>query len=131
MQPAAAGSAGSADTKPAATFSQIYDMMVPMATNARCVACHGQPGNDVANGNLHMGMDKATAYGALVGQTSTSSRCMNRPIVVAGHPEMSLLLAKLSASPPCGNRMPIGGKTFTDDQLEMIRSWIAAGAKND
>jgi hypothetical protein len=53
---------------------------------------------------------------------------MGKTLVVAGHPEMSLLFLKLSPNPPCGSRMPLGGTAFTDAQLEMIRSWIAAGA---
>jgi hypothetical protein len=106
-------------------------MMFPMETNARCNACHANPPNDVGNGNLHMGPEKATAYAALVGKSSTSSRCMNKPLVVPSQPDMSLLVQKLSASPPCGARMPLGGNAFTDTQLEMVRSWIAAGAKDD
>jgi hypothetical protein len=126
---AGAGSAGNA--APAAKFSEIYSMMFPMATNARCDACHSMPANDVANGNLEMGKTPVSAYMALVGQTSKSSRCMSKTLVVPGQPEMSLLYQKLSAAPPCGSRMPLGGAAFSDTQLEMIRSWIAAGAKND
>lgn len=123
----AAGSGGA----PAAKFSAIYEMIFPMATNARCNACHSLPANDVANGNLFTGTDKASAYKALVGKPSTSSRCMNRPLVVAKQPEMSLLLLKVMPNPPCGVRMPNGGTAFSDAQIEMIRSWIAAGAKDD
>lgn len=126
---AGAGMAGNA--APAAKFSEIYAMMFPMATNARCDACHSMPANDIANGNLEMGKTPASAYMALVGQTSKSSRCMSKTLVVPGQPEMSLLYQKLSAAPPCGSRMPLGGTGFSDAQLEMIRSWIAAGAKND
>ena len=123
------GSAGSA--APAATFTQIFDMMYPMSTNARCTACHSQPPNDVFNGNLSMGMDKASAYMALVGKQSTSSRCGRMTYVVPGNPDMSLLYLKLTSTPPCGVRMPNGGDMFSAAQLEMVRGWIAAGAKND
>jgi hypothetical protein len=116
---------------PAATWSQIYDMMYPMETNARCNACHANPANDVGNGNLHMGPEKEVAYQALVGKVSSSTRCMQRPLVVPMQPAMSLLMIKLSPNPPCGSRMPIGGTPFTETQLEMVRSWIAAGAKNN
>ena len=126
---AVAGMAATA--QPSASWSQIYQMMYPMETNARCNACHANPANDVGNGNLHMGPDKETAYLALVGKTSGSTRCMQRPLVVPMYPEMSLLLIKLSPNPPCGSRMPVGGTPFTAAQLEMIRSWIAAGARND
>lgn len=123
------GSGGSA--APAATWTQIFDMMYPMATNARCTACHSQPPFDVANGNLSMGMDKHSAYLAVVGKTSTSTKCGGMTYVVAGKPEMSLLYLKLMATPPCGVRMPNGGDMFKPDQLEMVRGWIAAGAKDD
>jgi hypothetical protein len=117
--------------QPAATFSAVYEMMFPMQTNARCNACHANPANDVGNGNLQMGMDKATAYAALVGKTSTSSRCMNRPLVMPNKPDQSLFYIKLVPNPPCGVRMPNGGNAFTEEQLGMVRSWIAGGAKND
>jgi hypothetical protein len=113
---------------PAATFSDIYATAFVETTNARCNFCHSMLATETGNGKLHMGSDQATAYGALVGKTSASGRCMGRPLVVPGHPEMSLFWQKLSPSPPCGNRMPLGGTAFTDAQLEMVRSWIAAGA---
>lgn len=128
-----AGSAGGAagNAAPAAKFSEIYAMMFPMATNARCDACHSMPANDIANGNLEMGKTQMSAYTALVGQSSRSSRCMGKTLVMPGQPEMSLLYQKVSAAPPCGSRMPLGGTAFSEAQLEMIRSWIAAGAAND
>jgi hypothetical protein len=116
---------------PAAKFSDIYAMAFPSMTEPRCEFCHGMPANEVSNGKLHLGMDPATAYAALVGKVSVSAACMGRTLVDPGHPETSLFYLKLSPSPPCGNRMPNGGKPFTDVQLEMVRSWIAAGAAND
>ena len=123
------GGTGGGTAGPAATFSDIYAMAFVETTNARCNFCHSMLATETGNGKLHMGSDQATAYGALVGKTSASARCMGRPLVVPGHPEMSLLFQKLSLpKPPCGNQMPLGGKAFTDVQLEMVRSWIAAGA---
>ncbi len=123
----------SPDAAPAApaTFTAIYAMLYPSNTNARCNVCHGMPPNNISNGNLAVGSDKATAHAALVGKVSTSSNCKGRPLVVAGDPGASLLLDKLSENPPCGSRMPLGGNLLTDDQREMVRSWIAAGAKDD
>ncbi|HVW24934.1 MAG TPA: hypothetical protein VHC69_06160 [Polyangiaceae bacterium] len=118
-------------TSPAATFSQIYAMAFPSMTAPRCEFCHSMPPSDVGNGKLHLGTDQQTAYAALVGQTSMSARCGGHPLVVPNQPEMSLLYLKLSPNPPCGSRMPLGGTPFTDAQLEMVRSWIAAGAPND
>jgi hypothetical protein len=126
-----AGSGAAGQAAPAATFSAVYAMMFPMETNARCNACHANPANDVGNGKLQMGMDKASAYKALVGVASASSRCMNKILVAPGQPDSSLFYLKLTATPPCGVRMPNGGNAFTSDQLEMVRSWIAAGAHDD
>jgi hypothetical protein len=125
----AAGDAAPAIT--GAKFSEIYPLIFPSATNPRCDTCHAMPASDVSNGKLHMGMDRATAYAALVGKTSTSRRCMGKPIVVPGQPEMSLLFQKLGPTPPCGSRMPIGGAPLSDANMELVRSWIAAGAQND
>lgn len=126
-----AQNAGAAAAAPAAHFSDIYTMLFPRVTNAHCDMCHGLPGFDQSNGNLSTGMDKASTYQALVGKPSASSKCAGRVQVVPGHPEQSLLLQKVMPNPPCGLRMPNGGAPLSDAQVEMIRSWIAAGAHDD
>jgi hypothetical protein len=132
------GDAGTAlttnDAAPALTgakFSEIYALIFPSISNPRCDSCHAMPASEISNGKLHMGMDRATAYNALVGKMSSGRKCVGKMLVVPGQPDMSLLLQKLGPTPPCGSRMPIGGAPLTDAQMEMIRSWIAAGAQND
>jgi hypothetical protein len=105
-------------------------MLFPTETNARCNFCHGMPASNQSNGSLHMGT-KTDAYAALVGKSSSSNKCGGMALVVPGKPETSLFLQKLSASPPCGDRMPVGGRMLSDVQLEMIRSWIVDGAKDN
>jgi hypothetical protein len=56
---------------------------------------------------------------------------MNQMLVMPGKPESSLFYLKLTGTPPCGVRMPNGGNAFTEAQLEMVRSWISAGAHDD
>jgi len=128
---AGSGGAGSGSAAPPATFTEVYSMMFPRATNAQCEACHALPAHDVVNGNLETGMTQQSAYDALVGKKSTSSRCMQMTLVAPKDPDHSLFYLKLTATPPCGVRMPNGGKQFTDAQLEMIRSWIDDGAPNN
>jgi hypothetical protein len=126
------GAAGSGAGPSGATFTEIYAMLFPAMTPARCTFCHSMPASEISNGKLFMGMDQAAAYAALVGKSSMSARCMGMPLVTPGQPEMSLFFKKVSsATPPCGNRMPLGAAPLTDPQIEMIRSWIAAGAKNN
>jgi hypothetical protein len=121
---------GTTSTIPA-TFSEIYDQVFPATTNPRCNFCHSMPPSNTTNGSLRMGQDKAAAYAALVGVASQSTRCDGKTLVVAGDPEHSLFFQKLSANPPCGDRMPLGGAPLSNELLDMIHSWIAAGALDD
>ena len=120
-------------SSPPATFTQIYAALFPLGTSAQCNYCHNRPANDISNGKLNMGETQAAAYTALFGVASVSARCgsTGKKLVVAGDASASLLLIKCSATPTCGDRMPQGSTPLTDAQLEMVRSWIAAGAKND
>jgi hypothetical protein len=129
--PADTGSADAGPPGPPATFTEIYDKFFPAETRAQCNQCHSLPPNDISNGNLSMGADKPTAYAALIDVDSTSSRCPDYKLVVAGDPEHSLLYLKTDATPPCAGRMPLGGSGLTDDEREMFRSWIADGAKDN
>ena len=128
---AGGAAAGAGGAGPAATFTDIYAMLFPRTTNAHCDMCHGLPPFDQSNGNLSTGMDRASTYAALVGKASGSSMCAGRVLVVAGHPEQSLLLQKVLPDPPCGLRMPNGGAALSETQTQAIRSWIAAGALDD
>ena len=123
---------GSSDTNAAepATFTEIFPLVFPRATHAQCSFCHGLPPNEKSNGGLSTGADRAAAYAALLGPASTSAKCGGQSYVVPGKPEQSLLLSKVSGA-PCGDRMPLGGGGLPANQIEMIRSWIAAGAKDD
>lgn len=124
------GSSTPAPAGPPATFTQIYPLIFPVTTKAQCNFCHSLPPNDKSNGKLSMGQDKATAYAAIVGKTSSSSKCGGKPLIVPGQPDQSLFFLKLE-TPPCGDHMPLGGDPLPADQIDMVRSWIAAGAKDD
>lgn len=114
-----------------AKFSEIYPLMFPRESKPQCNNCHGRPADEVGNGNLDMGTDPASAYAALVGKKTPGVKCGTGVLVLPGDPGSSLFLQKLSPNPPCGDRMPVGGAPLADAQLDMIRSWIAAGAPND
>ena len=122
--------AGTPDTGAPATFTEIYPLLWPRATKAQCDFCHSLPPNQKSNGLLSTGATQATAYAALVGVTSKSLACSGKQYVVAGKPDDSLFLTKMT-TPPCGDRMPLGGDPLTAEQLSMIRSWILAGALNN
>ncbi len=125
------GACAPVETAPPSTFTEVYEAFFPAETRGQCNQCHANPPNDISNGLLSMGTDPDTAYQALVGVTSTSSRCGGGVLVVAGDPEASLLFTKTAAEPDCGGRMPLGGTALTDVEREMIHSWIAAGAEQN
>jgi hypothetical protein len=63
-------------------------------------------------------------------------------IVEPGDPERSFLMYKMdgvfdcpllecTAKNACGTKMPQGGPTLAQEQLDTVRRWIAQGAKND
>lgn len=116
----------------AATFTELHAALFPQETAAKCDSCHGQPASQISNGLLNTGSDdRDAAYAALTTGTSTSRDCAGGAYVVPGDPESSLFYTKLLAHPTCGERMPLGGGALPADQLEMVRSWIAAGALDD
>jgi hypothetical protein len=48
--------------------------------------------------------------------------------VVPGNSAGSLLVKKLSATPPFGVRMPDGGNPVPDSLVQKIKDWIDQGA---
>jgi len=103
-----------------ATFSEVYGVIM-----AGC-SCHGS-----GAGGLTMS-SRATAYANLVG--ITSSFCSSEKRVVAGAPERSVLLHALEHTSLTGcnvPRMPPGGTKLSATQIATVRSWIAAGARDN
>jgi hypothetical protein len=127
------GSSSSDPPTQPAKFSEIYTQIFPAMTKAKCNFCHSQPVSQVSNGKLYTGAegDVHAAYAALVGQTSASKDCSGKALIVPGKPEESLFYTKLTGTPPCGAQMPFGGGALPDAQVEMVRSWIAAGANEN
>jgi hypothetical protein len=97
-------------------------------------SCHGGS-NPVANLSLKDGESR----GAVVGQTSTFTAPDGGTLflVVPGHPEQSILLAKVEKTSAelqalgYGTRMPQGSNALPSDRIEAIRQWIADGAQDN
>ena len=104
----------------AAKFSDIYTQLFPAASKAKCDLCHSQPASEISNGNLHLGDagDREAVYTALVGKAATSKACAGKTLVVPGDPEGSLFYSKVTGTPPCGERMPLGGGALPTNQIE-------------
>ncbi len=80
----------------------------------RCEVCHGA---EAEQGGLSLGNFDGLLKGGKSG-----------PAVVAGEPEQSLLLRQISGTPP---KMPMAGTPLSEEQVELIRRWIAQGANDD
>lgn len=90
------------------------DLVLPVLT-ARCTSCHSE---DKAKGGLRLG----TPEGLLKGGD-------NGPVIVAGSPEESELLRRITRPPDQEGFMPTDGAPPLDvGETELIRWWIANGA---
>ena len=117
----------------APTFTAIFEEILTNGSVGNCMfgVCHGGPPNPMVNGGLQIKYDdKDGAYNNMVGVVSTSPMCSGKTIVVAGDAASSLLTQKISATPPCGMRMPIGAP-LSDAHIQQITEWINKGAPND
>ncbi|WP_437839699.1 hypothetical protein [Sorangium sp. So ce1153] len=47
-------------------------------------------------------------------------------VLVPGDPDASTVYTKVTATPPCNNRMPLGGQPLSDTEIACIRDFIAA-----
>ncbi len=83
-----------------------------------CERCHGGTGEDgevVVEEGLNMTTYEGLMAGSLYGT-----------VVEPGNPDESYLVELVEAGD-----MPKEGDTLTADEIEIIRQWIAAGAKNN
>jgi mono/diheme cytochrome c family protein len=55
----------------------------------------------------------------------------NGPVIVAGKPDESPIYIRTTKPPGDADRMPAQGMLLTDKQTDLIKKWIAAGAKFD
>lgn len=88
--------------------------------------CH-MPAEPAPIGFELAGLDLSSYTGLRAGGASTGAT-----IVVPGQPCDSGIVLKLSEGPPFGARMPQDGPPYlADDELQLIKDWIAEGALDD
>ena len=114
-----------AGTAEAGEVSFLRDVVPVFKTS--CVMCH-LPGTEPGGLALH----PKGGYANLVGVKSTQSPLLR---VAPGSPEDSYLYRKLIgtqvAAGGTGERMPFGDSSLSNEQIDVIRRWIADGAKSD
>jgi hypothetical protein len=125
---AAAGCGG--DDEEAADLGEpvAYSEVQAVWSEYGCTGCH--PG---VNSSLDLREDRS--YDDLVGIRALEDPELVR--VVAGDPSSSFLYLKLGGDPPVGDipgigtRMPPGSPPINPDDLDLVRRWIAQGAKDE
>ena len=53
------------------------------------------------------------------------------PAIVPGNADASNIIKKLSPNPPFGDRMPFGGAYLPDSTIQIIKTWINQGTKDN
>ena len=84
-----------------------------------CLPCHAE--DEMNPSELYLDTYESMAKGGKHGKA-----------LVAGKADSSLIVLKLSSRPPIGDPMPLKRKTpFPQDTLQIIKTWINQGAKNN
>jgi hypothetical protein len=126
--PPLAGACDDTDSDPDTDVSFGRDLR-PLFNRARPEAgcsCHSPAGGNPSGielGGLDLGSYRTLRQGG------RSSRAQ---IVVPGDPCASILLQKISDTPPFGARMPLNGPPFlSPDEIQLVHDWIAEGARDN
>lgn len=87
----------------------------------KCTQCHS--GSGAPRG---LNLTKGQARENLVGVASSEVPDLKR--VNPGNPDDSYLIHKLEGTQDVGSRMPLGNPPLSQEQIDVIRQWIADGA---
>jgi hypothetical protein len=99
----------------AAGIDVVRDLFPTRCTTG---ACHGngalsQDGLDLVSPGLPH---------RIIGEHSVS--CTGRTVVSTAAPEMSVLLDRISATPQCGSRMPLGLAPLSNAEIDCVHAWV-------
>ena len=89
----------------------VYETHIRPILKANCFHCHGE--EDKIEGRLDLRLVRLIVRGG-----------DNGPAVLLGQPDQSPLIQRIS-----NGEMPPGEKKLTPQQIELIRHWVATGAK--
>ena len=104
------------------TFSQAQiQVFTPSCASVNChKGSSSQYGLDLSNG---------LAYANLVNVPSGQAPTLN--LVSRGNPNQSYLVQKIEGTAEIGDQMPLNGPALNTDLQQLLRNWIAEGARNN
>jgi mono/diheme cytochrome c family protein len=89
----------------------------------RCTYCH-YPGSPT-------GMSVIDVFDPTTGLVNVASGVSDKLRVAPGDPDQSFLIEKLQTDPSGGQQMPLHYPRLTASQVDVLRTWIREGAKNN
>lgn len=99
---------------------EIKDAETILAESCGTTGCH----DDSAQAQEGLDLISPDVESRLVDINAMGSGCTNRVLVVAGDPDSSYLMDKISNTPGiCGTQMPVVG-ILAPDEVEVLRQWI-------
>lgn len=113
------------------TFSHVNNII-----QGNCVtACHGGPN---PSGQLDLSGSQTDVYNAIVGVVPTNPAAISKGYeqIKPGYPEKSFIMQKInnglfesySLDPSDGNPMPVNQPALSNEEIELINTWILHGA---
>lgn len=82
--------------------------------------CHGMPGAPL--GDFASSEDAAREFIGVQGRISCAGQ---GDIIDTDDPGASVLVAKMSSDPPCGQQMPPTGVALSDEEVACVEDWIS------
>jgi hypothetical protein len=99
-------------------FQQVQDTVL----TPNCTGCHVGP-----NAPTGLRLDAGNSFALLVNVASQQVPTLLR--VKPGDPDNSYLVQKLNGTAAVGGRMPLGRAALPQASIDLVRSWISAGAQ--
>ena len=106
---------------PPATTQSLFQQVQSQVLTPNCNGCHVG-----ANAPAGLRLDAANSFAMLVNVASTQVPTLLR--VKPGDPDNSYLVQKIDGRATVGGRMPLGRAALPQASIDLVRSWIAAGA---
>jgi hypothetical protein len=99
----------------------LFQQVQTQVLTPNCTGCHVGP-----NAPQGLRLDAANSFAMLVNVASTEVPTLLR--VKPGDPDNSWLVQKIDGRATVGGRMPLGRAALPQASIDLVRSWIAAGA---
>lgn len=108
-------------TPPPANNTALFQQVQDQVLTPNCTGCHVGAGAPTG-----LRLDAGNSYALLVNVASAQVPTLLR--VKPGDPDNSYLVQKIDGRATVGGRMPLGRAPLPQASIDLVRSWIAAGA---